>query len=77
MAKDYLAVPASSTDSERAFSAGRLIGTDHRARLTSENFEALQVLRSAYNQNWITAKEMMRLRAEEHANARVKACSSK
>lgn len=49
MAKDYLAIPASSTDSERVFSVAGLIGTDRRNRLHPENFEALQVLRSAFN----------------------------
>jgi hAT family C-terminal dimerisation region len=63
MAKDYLAIPASSTDSERAFSAARLIGTERRARLSAQNFEALQVLRSVYAANLITLSEMVKLRA--------------
>ena len=47
MAKDILAVPASSTDSERVFSVAGLIGTDRRASLHPENFEALQLLRAS------------------------------
>lgn len=63
MAKDYLAVPASSTDSERAFSIARLIGTDHRNRLHPINFEALQTLRSVYLDGGVTEDEILRKRA--------------
>lgn len=48
MARDYLAVPGSSTSSERAFSSARHINTEFRNRLGPDTFEALQVLKSAY-----------------------------
>lgn len=63
MAKDYLAIPASSTDSERVFSRAGLIGTDRRNRLHHTNFEALQVLRSAYATGLIDIEEMLTERA--------------
>lgn len=59
MAKDYLAIPASSTDSERVFSRAGLIGTDRRNRISATNFEALQILRSAYTSGFVTAHEML------------------
>jgi hAT family C-terminal dimerisation region len=59
MAKDYLAVPASSTDSERVFSLAGLIGTDRRNRLHADNFEALQILRSAYSSGFIDSKALI------------------
>jgi hypothetical protein len=63
-AKDYLSIPASSTDSERAFSTARLFGTEHRQHLSPRNFEALQVLRSAYNVDLVSMEEMMHIRAQ-------------
>jgi hypothetical protein len=62
MAKDYLAVPASSTDSERVFSIARLIGTDSRNRLHSANFESLQVLRSVYLHGVIPENDILKKR---------------
>jgi hypothetical protein len=58
MAKDYLAIPASSTDAERVFSFANLIGTDRRNALSMENFEAVQVLRSAYASGALTVSDM-------------------
>ena len=55
MAKDILAVPASSTDSERVFSVAGLIGTERRYNLHPENFEALQLLRASYKGGFYTA----------------------
>lgn len=43
-----LAIPASSVPCERLFSAGKHITTDHRARLGADQFEQLQVLKSAW-----------------------------
>ena len=48
IARDYLAIQGSSVPSERAFSSGGLTGTALRNSLTTANFEALQVLKSAY-----------------------------
>ena len=46
MAKIYLAIPATSAPSERAFSQGRLIVDHTRARLTAEHLTALMCLKS-------------------------------
>ncbi|KAL6616317.1 hypothetical protein ACP70R_038587 [Stipagrostis hirtigluma subsp. patula] len=48
MARDLLAVPASSVASESAFSTGERVISDYRSRLTSETVEALICL-----QDWI------------------------
>lgn len=48
MAKDYLAIPAASTASERLFSSEGLIVTDRRHRLSPKTIENLQMLKSAY-----------------------------
>ncbi|CAO2146641.1 unnamed protein product [Urochloa humidicola] len=50
MARDVLAVPASTVASESAFSTGRRIISDLRSRLTPKNVEALICL-----QDWIRA----------------------
>lgn len=55
MARDYLPIQGSSTAAERAFSSGSLTGTKLRNRLTSEIFEALQLLKSAYRNGHISA----------------------
>jgi len=57
MACDYLAIQGSSVPSERAFSSGGLTGTSLRYRLTPATFEALQILKSAYRNNHISATE--------------------
>ena len=50
MAKIYLAIPATSAPSERAFSQGRLFVDHTRAKLTAEHLTALICLKS-----WRTA----------------------
>ena len=45
MACDYLAVPRSSTPSERAFSAGRQLITDFRCSLQAETITACMLLK--------------------------------
>jgi hypothetical protein len=46
MARDYLAVPGTSTPSERAFSGGRQLITDFRCRLKGETITACSCLRT-------------------------------
>jgi hypothetical protein len=48
IARDYLLIQGSSTPSERAFSSGGITGSARRSRLSTEIFEALQILKSAY-----------------------------
>ncbi|KIL54816.1 hypothetical protein M378DRAFT_44061, partial [Amanita muscaria Koide BX008] len=44
IARDYLAIQGSATPSERAFSSGGITDTVRRNRLSTEAFEALQIL---------------------------------
>jgi len=53
IAHDYLAIQGSSTPSKRAFSSGGITGTARRNRLSMEIFEALQILKSAYQNGHI------------------------
>jgi hypothetical protein len=55
IARDYLAIQGSATPSERAFSSGGITGSARRNRLSTEIFEALQVLKSAYRNQHIAA----------------------
>ncbi|KAF5380029.1 hypothetical protein D9615_006171 [Tricholomella constricta] len=55
MARDYLAIQGSATPSERAFSGGSLTGVALRNRLDVQVFEALQLLKSAYQNGHIDA----------------------
>ena len=48
IALDILPIPASSVPCERLFSAGKQVATDRRARLGSDRFEQLQIMRSAW-----------------------------
>ncbi|CAI7753668.1 unnamed protein product, partial [Closterium sp. NIES-53] len=48
MARDYLAIPATSEASERAFSMGRNLISLHRHRLNTERVSASMTLRSWY-----------------------------
>jgi hypothetical protein len=57
IAQDYLAIPGSSVQSERAFSSGSLTATKRRNRLTPEVFEALQILKGAYRNGHINAAQ--------------------
>jgi uncharacterized C2H2 Zn-finger protein len=51
MARDYLAVPGTSTPSERAFSGGRQLITDFRCRLKGETITACMLLKS-WRRQW-------------------------
>lgn len=53
MARDILAIPASTVASESAFSSGERVINDYRSRLTSETVEALICL-----QDWLTGNGM-------------------
>lgn len=57
MARDYLAIQGSSVPSERAFSSGGLTGTSLRNQLNPSTFEALQILKSAYKNEHISAAQ--------------------
>ena len=51
MARDYLAVPGTSTPSERAFSAGRQLITDFRCSLKAETITACMLLKDWFKQS--------------------------
>ena len=55
MARDYLAIQGSATPLERAFSSGGTTGTAKPNCLSVEAFEALQLLKSAYQNDHIGA----------------------
>jgi hypothetical protein len=55
MARDFLAIPGSSTASERQFSSARHIGTDFRNRLSPIMFKAVQTLKGGYKSSIISA----------------------
>jgi len=57
MAHNYLAIQGSSVPSEQAFSSGGLTGTSLHNYLTSAIFEALQILKSTYKNNHISASQ--------------------
>ena len=50
MARDYLAIPGTSTPSERAFSAGRQLITDFRCSLKAETITACMLLKDWFKQ---------------------------
>jgi len=52
MARDILAIPASTVASESAFSTGERIVSDYRSRLKSETIEALICL-----QDWLRSED--------------------
>ena len=62
MACDYLAIQGSATFSEQAFSSGGTTRTAKPNCLSVEAFEALQLLKSAYQNDHIGAH----LEAEQH-----------
>ena len=53
LARDYLAIMASSVSSERAFSSARITITKCRNRLKADVVEALQGLKCAFKRNLI------------------------
>jgi hypothetical protein len=67
MARDYLAIQGSATPSERAFSSGGITGTARRSRLSTDTFEALQILKSAYRSGHVAAID----EASRHIDAQI------
>lgn len=65
IARDYLVIQGSSIPSKEAFSSGRITGTARRSRLTTEIFDALQILKSAHHNGHLTAAHQ----AAQHLNA--------
>jgi len=55
MARDYLAIPASTCLAERSFSMSARTDDCHRRQMGSERFGALQRLRSAYHDGRLKA----------------------
>jgi hypothetical protein len=51
MARDYFAVPGTSTPSERAFIGGRLLITDFRCRLSGETITACMLFKK-WRRQW-------------------------
>ena len=64
MAWDYLAIQGLPTPSEQAFSSDGLTGTKYRNRLNRVVFESLQLLKSAYHNDHISASD-----AKQHIDA--------
>ena len=48
IARDYLAIQGSVTPSEHVFSSGGITGSACRSCLSTDTFEALQILKGAY-----------------------------
>jgi hypothetical protein len=65
IAQDYLAIQGSVTPLERAFSSGGVTGTLHRGALSTDTFEALQILKSAYQNGHVAAAD----EASKHKDA--------
>jgi hypothetical protein len=66
IAQDYLAIQDSATASERAFSSGGITGSARRrSRLSTEIFEALQILKSTYRNGHFAAAHQ----AGQHVDA--------
>jgi hAT family C-terminal dimerisation region len=55
MARDFLAIPGSSTASECQFSSAQHISTDFRNRLSPIMFKAVQMLKGGYKAGIISA----------------------
>lgn len=69
IARDYLAIQGSATPSERAFSSGGITDTARRNRLSTDVFEALQILKSAYRNQHVAAVHQ----AAQHVDALIAA----
>jgi hypothetical protein len=69
MARDYLVIQGSTTPSERAFSSSSLTDMKHRNRVTPALFEAIQILKSSYQNGHIKAVDQ----AQAHFEALMEA----
>lgn len=65
MARDYLAIQGSATPSEHTFSSGGITDCSRRNRLQPNIFEALQLLKSAYQNGHITATTQASFHTED------------
>jgi hypothetical protein len=75
MARDYLPIQGSATPSERTFSNASFTDTKQRNQLAPETFKALQILKSTYRNEHMSAPAeaekyyhtvMSILRGEDH-----------
>jgi hypothetical protein len=62
---DYLAIQGSAMPSEHAFSSGGITASLHQSSLSTDNFEALQILKSTYRNGHATVADQ----AGKHVNA--------
>jgi hypothetical protein len=69
IARDYLAIQGSATPSERAFSSGGVTDSARRSNLSTDTFEALQILKSAYRNGHVAADD----EAGKHTDALIAA----
>ena len=60
VARDYLAIQGSAVKCERAFFSSGLTITDRRKSLHPQTVGALQILKSAYANNYLSASEEAR-----------------
>ena len=60
IAQEYLAIQGSAVPCEQAFSSSGLTGTDHSNHLSPQTFEALQLLKHAYNTSVISVNAEIR-----------------
>jgi hypothetical protein len=65
MARDFLAIQASSVKCERAFSSSGQTITDRRNSLYPQTVDALQILKSAYANNHISPEKEAHRHASE------------
>ena len=67
--RDYLAIQGSATPSERAFSSRGITASLRRSSLSTDTFEALQILKSTYCNGHAAAADQ----AGKHVDAQLQA----
>jgi hypothetical protein len=65
IAQDYLAIQGLATPSERTFRSGGITDCSRRNRLQTNVFEALQLLKSAYQNGHIAATTQAAFHTED------------